>query len=118
MGYALSPSVDDDERAEKAYEHVQRQRGGHYVSFATLHQNAEKFAPQGPIYKILWEVVQRLEAEGTIRIYWPEDVADLINNHSKVKIRKKAHGVMEDMKKNNEVLIEGQIPAQHIRKTN
>jgi len=55
-----------------------------------------------------------LEAEGKIRIYSPEQVAELIRQNPKKKISKQANNVKGAMEKNGEILIEGQIPSEFI----
>lgn len=58
--------------------------------------------------------LQQLETEGKIRIYTPEQVAEMIRQNPKIKISKQANNVKAAMEKNGEILIEGQIPGQLI----
>jgi len=60
------------------------------------------------------EALKQLEAEGKIRIYSPEQVAELIRQNPKKKISKQANNVKGAMEKNGEILIEGQIPSEFI----
>ena len=57
------------------------------------------------------KVELNLEAEGKIRIYTLEKVAELISQHPKKKIRNLANDVKTAMEKNGEIIIEGQIPG-------
>ncbi|GEM_PF-1214934 len=90
-----------------------------YISFSTAITiksggGSQKFPKNNKIFKVPWKALQQLEAEGKIRIYTPEDVAEIINQHPKKKVRRKANDVKAAMEKNGEILIEGQIPGNVI----
>ncbi len=55
-----------------------------------------------------------MEAEGNIRVYTPEQVAEIIRQNHLKKINKHANNVKTVMKKNGKILIEGQIPGEFI----
>lgn len=74
----------------------------------------QKFTKNNKIFKVPWKALQQLETEGKIRIYTPEDVAEIISQHPKKKIRRKANDIKAAMEKNGEILIEGQIPGNVI----
>ena len=87
-----------------------------YISFSSAIAikgggGSQKFTKKNKIIKVLWEVLQQLKTNGKIRIYTPEDVAEIISQHPKKKIRRKANDVKAAMEKNGEILIEGQIPG-------
>lgn len=90
-----------------------------YISFSTAIAikgggGSQKFTKKNKIFQVSWEALQQLETDGKIRIYTPEDVAEIIRESSKKKIRKKANDVKAAMEKNGEILIEGQIPGKVI----
>lgn len=125
IGLPRDEEADNLSRAQDAVAHVLDEKGGRYVSFATILSSAKKFARKGmfvrinKISKVAWEALQTLEGKGVIRIFWPEDVAQLVKTHyPKKKARRLANSIKRRMEENNEVLIEGQIPAQYIEKTN
>jgi hypothetical protein len=73
-----------------------------------------KFTKSNKIIKVPWQALQKLEAEGKIKIYEPEDIADLMHNNHKRKVKMQANNVKAAMQKNQEILVEGQIPADLI----
>ncbi len=90
-----------------------------YISFSSAITiqgggGSQKFTKNNKIFKVPWKVLQQLEAEGKIRIYTPEDVAEIINQHPKKKVRRKANDVKAAMEKNGEIIIEGQIPGNFV----
>lgn len=90
-----------------------------YISFSTAIAikgggGSQRFTKKNKILKVPWQALQQLETDGKIRIYTPEDVAEIISQNSKKKIRKKANDVKAAMEKNGEILIEGQIPGNFI----
>lgn len=125
IGHPRDEEADNLTRAKDAVAHVLDEKGGRYVSFATILSSAKKFVRKGTfvrinkISKVAWDALQSLEAKGVIRIFWPEDVAELVKAHyPKKKSRRLANSIKRRMEENNEVLIEGEIPAQYIEKTN
>lgn len=90
-----------------------------YISFSTAIAikgggGSEKFTKNRKIFKVPWVKLQQLETDGKIKIYTPQDVAEIISQHPKKKIRKKANDVKAVMEKNGEILIEGQIPGNFL----
>ncbi|NJO60860.1 MAG: hypothetical protein HC836_22165 [Richelia sp. RM2_1_2] len=90
-----------------------------YISFSTAITiqgggGSLKFTKNNKIFKVPWKALQQLKTEGKIRIYTPEDVAEIINQHPKKKVRRKANDVKAAMEKNGEIIIEGQIPGNVI----
>lgn len=109
------------------WKHVQDKKPGEssrYTSLATTKTGANTFAEavigqrgkkvikKSKILKAAWEALKELESQGIIRIYTPEDVKALMEAHEEKDVRIQAKNVYKNMIKNDEVLIEGQIPGQ------
>lgn len=112
------------------WEHVQDKRPGQssrYTSFATTLKSAKKFAEavieqQGKkviknsqIFKAAWEAIEELQIQGAIRTYTPEDVRAIMSVHKEKKVRDNSKNIYKNMTKNDEVLIEGQIPGELLK---
>ena len=119
VGFELA-SVDIQKAEIQDFkEHVLDKESGQtsrYVSFSTAIAipgggGSRRFTKKNKIFKVALEALQNLEAEGKIRIYTPEKVAELISQHPKKKIRNLANDVKTAMEKNGEIIIEGQIPG-------
>jgi Domain of unknown function (DUF4157) len=86
-----------------------------FVSFAeiigTRAGGAAKFTRMNRISKVAREAVDRLVAEGKLRILTPDDVAELIKANDKPRIRREANNVKDTMLRNHEVLIQGLVPG-------
>jgi hypothetical protein len=103
-------------------DHVLNKESGQtsrYVSFSSAITipgggGPKKFTKKNKILKAAWEAVQQLASDGKIRIYTPEQVAEMIRNNPKKKISKQANNVKVAMEKNGEILVEGQIPGNLI----
>ena len=72
---------------------------------------AAKFTKKNRISKVAREALDRLVAEGKLRILTPQDVRDIIAAHPKTKIAREANNVMRTMSNNQEILIQGLIPG-------
>ena len=72
---------------------------------------AAKFTKRNRISKVAREALDRLVAEGKLRILTPQDVRDIIVAHPKAKIAREANNVMRTMQNNQEILIQGLIPG-------
>jgi hypothetical protein len=79
---------------------------------------AKKFTKNNKILKVSVTALQQLEAEGKIRIYSPEQIADILKQNPKKKVSQEANNVKTVMEKNGEILIEGQIPSNVINWVN
>jgi hypothetical protein len=80
---------------------------------------AGKLTETGQLLKVKIHELEELKRTGAIRILTPEDVKTQMEAHEKKKIRRTAFEVRQMMERNDEVLIEGQIPAEileHFRK--
>lgn len=90
-----------------------------YVSFSNAITisgggGSRRFTKKNKILKVAWSALQQLASDGKIRIYTPEQVAEMIRENPKKKISKQANNVKAAMDKNGEILIEGQIPGDFI----
>ncbi|MEM9213243.1 MAG: hypothetical protein AAGD25_02755 [Cyanobacteria bacterium P01_F01_bin.150] len=112
IGLGLGSQDADLADIQTLWAHVQdkkKNQTSRFVSFSSVRQ--VKFTKKNRIIKIAWQDLQRLEEEGKIKIYTPDAVAALMSNHPRTKIRTNAKNVKAAMKKNAEILIEGQIPV-------
>ena len=63
------------------------------------------------VTKVKYSDLHGLEASGQVKIWLPEDVAARMKASGDPKLAKLANGVLQDMKRNKEILVEGVIPA-------
>ncbi|WP_437876907.1 PAAR-like domain-containing protein [Sorangium sp. So ce513] len=113
VGYPLGSPEADSADIQTPWDHVQKKQSdmtSRYTSLATEQKNAAKF---GSTYKISRNDLEQLEKSGAIKILTPDDVKTMMENEGMSKSA--IQGVMQDMQKNNEILIEGQIPATHVK---
>ena len=100
-------------------DHVLNKKSGkssRYVSFSTAISipgggGSKKFTRKNKILKAAWKALQQLASDGKIRIYTPEQVAEMIRQNPNKSISKQANNVKATMEQNGEILIEGQIPG-------
>ena len=103
-------------------DHVLNKESGQssrYVSFSTAiaipgGDEPKKITKKNKILKAAWEALEQLASDGKIRIYTPEQVAEMIRQNPKKSISKQANNVKATMEQNGEILIEGQIPGDLI----
>lgn len=86
-----------------------------FTSFSFKKNKANDFTTKGNISKVSMDDLKKLEADGVIKIHTPDDVASMMKNNQKKKIKKDANNVKEIMTKNDEILIEGEIPSEFIQ---
>jgi hypothetical protein len=86
-----------------------------FVSFAeiigTKTGGAAKFTKKNRISKVARAAIDKLVAEGKLRILTPEDVRKIIEAHPRAKIAREAKNVEKTMLNNYEILIQGLIPG-------
>jgi hypothetical protein len=119
IGFELDSNTAQRADIQTPWEHILDKETGQtsrYLSVSTAIRlqsggGAQKFTKKGKIFKVSWESVQALEIQAKLRSYTPAQVAEIIEQHPKKKIRKQANNVKEVMEKNGEILIEGQIPG-------
>jgi hypothetical protein len=122
VGFELDSEEATTADIQNPLDHVLNKESGQtsiYVSFSNAISlpgggGPRRFTKKNKILKVAMEALQQLEAEGKIRIYNPEQVAEMIRQNPKKKISKQANNVKAAMEKNGEILIEGQIPGELI----
>ncbi|MBB5857576.1 hypothetical protein ACFQ05_18380 [Amycolatopsis umgeniensis] len=122
FGFPLDSEQADEADVQTPWAHVREKRPGmtsRYVSFSEIIGNKEggaaKFTKKNNIAKAAWDALKELEKEGVIRILTPDAVqAEILK--AKPKIRKLAGDVRAIMIKNHEVLIEGRVPAEYLKR--
>jgi len=122
VGFPLDSEAADEADVQTPWEHVREKQGemtSRYVSFSEIigdkKGGAAKFTKKDNIAKAVWDALKELEKEGVIRILTPEAVHAMMLE-AKPKIRKLAGDVKAIMIKNHEVLIEGQLPAEYLKR--
>ena len=85
----------------------------HKLQACASGENRSKVTPKfgSVVIKVSLNELRKLEAEGKIRIYTPEDVESIVGG-------KKGKNAAKSMRNNNEVLIEGNIPTSLIQRCN
>ncbi len=100
-------------------DHVLRKRAGRssiYTSFTKKVDVAARFAGEGKlIMKVAVAILRQLESEGKIRLWGPGDARQWLREAGK-KSAKHASATRDAMKRNAEILVEGQIPAEAIQR--
>jgi hypothetical protein len=122
VGRALGPEADTADIQSLA-DHILRKESrltSRFTSFTTEVKIARKFT-QAPdnrfIRKAELAALKALEAQGVIRMWDADQVYEVVANGPK-KMAKRAADVRAAMKRNHEVLIEGQIPAGALESVN
>lgn len=121
VGLSLGVEADAAEIQDFA-EHVLRKeshRTSRYTSFTTETKIARKFTCASDnryVRKTETIVLRGLEAQGVIKVWESEQVYAVLRQGSK-KLAKQAADVRAAMRKNREVLIEGQIPEAVLQPT-
>jgi RHS repeat-associated protein len=113
IGYPLGSPEAESADVQTPWDHVQKKQSdmtSRYISLSMEQKNASKF---GSTYKISREEIERLEKAGTIKVLTPERVRSMMEEEGMSKSA--IQGVMQDMQKNNEILVEGQIPAAGVK---
>ncbi|MGB0385111.1 MAG: hypothetical protein ACPGWR_09835 [Ardenticatenaceae bacterium] len=115
----------NQQRAREVESHLTPGRKGgidktdRYTSFKWVRKGiAGLYAREHQIIKVAMNVLLELQANGEIKILWPEDVAELIRQSypaTKKKVRILANNLQNGMRARQEVLIEGQIPSKYIK---
>jgi hypothetical protein len=120
VGLALGPEADtaDIQNFVEHVLHKESNQTSRYVSFAEVLTIARKFttAPDNRhIRKVALASLQNLASEGTIVIWEPESVFETLARSAK-KLARWAGDVQATMRRNRELLIEGQIPAELLKR--
>jgi RHS repeat-associated protein len=114
VGRPLGSSAD----VTTPWDHVRKESNqtSIFTSFSTTRNSTKKFASENNIVKVSLSDINDLQQRGIIKVHSPDDVAEMMRNHPDRRVRKDANNVRQIMQKNNEVLIEGEIPESVITK--
>ena len=115
MGLAIGSSEAEEADIQTPWEHVQGKEDRHasrFTSFSLTRRGAAKFTKKNQILKSALDALKELEAEGLVKIYTSDVVFAMMQAHESKRVRRLASAVKHDMDKNDEVLIEGLIPAE------
>ncbi|HET6883340.1 MAG TPA: hypothetical protein VFI31_24535 [Pirellulales bacterium] len=122
IGRALGEDADGAE-IQNGADHVLRKesrRASRYVSFTTELGIARKFTSvddNRDVRKVKVAELQQLESAGIIRLFDPDAVYNQLVSQGP-KLARQAADVRAAMRRNKELLIEGQIPAEIIERVN
>ena len=83
-----------------------------YTSFSKELKPALRFTKDGKVIKVKISDLKELENQGVIKIYDDKDAKKILHEQG---LRREANDTYENMRKNKEVLIEGEIPADMIK---
>jgi hypothetical protein len=116
IGRPIDPALPDAQRAQNAFDHVKQKIGPEESGLTSWTQESkiarDKFAGGDPrsVTKVSMEDLRQLEQQGKIKIYTPEDVETLLLNSGNKKLAKQASAIRQQMERNREILIAGEIP--------
>lgn len=114
MGQVLDSEHEPPE-AREFMEHVQanlkRGKISRFLSFTRSVRTATRFTKANRIYRVQFKELRRLEQAGEVRIYNADQVRDLMEKDPDPAVRNQANNVRRNMERNQEILVEGQIPA-------
>jgi hypothetical protein len=122
LGRALGIEADGADIQNFA-DHVLRKessRTSRYLSFTEEIKIARRFTSGVDnrfVVKLSWPVLREMECRGIIKVWIPDAVEAALLQAPK-KIAKQANDVRTAMKRNREVLIEGQVPAGVVERAN
>ncbi len=122
LGLPLDGGEASEAEIQHPWEHIRDRETGQTTRFVSFSQRvgevnssyAGKFTESGQFVKVQVEDLRELEKNMQIRILTPGDVEAQMDGHAKKKIRKAAAEVRHMMERNEEILIEGQIPSQFL----
>jgi len=108
-----NPLGEKDADIKDLYTHIQDKKAEETSIYTSFSENRSKVTPKfgSVVIKVSLNELRKLEAEGKIRIYTPEDVESIVGG-------KKGKNAAKSMRNNNEVLIEGNIPTSLIQRCN
>jgi hypothetical protein len=118
VGIPLDSSQSPVADIQTPADHVLRKRAGKssiFTSFTKKMDVAERFAGERKlIMKVAVAILRQLESEGSIRLWAPDDARQWLREAGK-KSAKHASATRDAMRRNAEILVEGQIPAEVIQ---
>jgi hypothetical protein len=119
IGVPISGDVD----AVDIIEHLQQNKTGNpFVSFSTKRAKKISNGTRGArffgnkILKVSTDDLDKLVKSCAIRVTTAFDAYDIISAHPKKQIRIQAGNIKSNMQRNNELLIQGQIPSSIIQR--
>ena len=123
-GGSVGVPKDREITAEDIIDHVKQTKTGNPAkSFSTKRSKgtandagAAKFGGENSVYKVKKKELKKLQESGDIRIITPDEAYKILKNHPDPKIQKRAGDIRQNMKRNNEVLIQGEIPSNVYQK--
>jgi hypothetical protein len=122
IGLAFGPEAESAEIRNFA-DHVLRKASrftSRFTSFTKELKIASRFtsaADKRSIRKVEWARLRTMESRGIIRLWEPEQVFEAMKEMSG-RLAKQAGDVRSAMRRNSEILIEGQIPTELILAVN
>ena len=117
IGRPIDKTLSQAQKAKIASDHVKQRidsKDSIFTSWSTSGKTArDKFAggDANKTTKVKQSDIQALEAQGQIKIHTPEQVGAMMKASGDAKMQKQANAVVQQMKRNQEILIEGVIHA-------
>lgn len=119
LGFGIASKQAFEADIQTPWEHVSKKESyqtSRYISFSERirmsgNRGAIFFTKKRIIIKVSWDTIKQLESQGTIKVYTPADVESIMLQQKR-KISKRAQAVRDEMEKNGEILIEGQLPEE------
>jgi len=115
LGFVLDSDEANNADIQFPWEHVRRARTTDTSRYSSFTENLKIAKAFGRPYKVQTIELIGLELAGVIRILTRQQIVNYMKNSSDAKIRKDANNVNQIMLKNEEVLIEGQIPPGFLK---
>jgi RHS repeat-associated protein len=93
------------------YTHVQKKKTGQTSIYSSFSDSKSKVSPKfgSNVSKVKLDELKKLEAEGKIKIHTPDDIQKMIGG-------KKGKNAARSMRNNGEILVEGIVPADLVKK--
>lgn len=110
--------VESEPAGQEFINHVfpKKGRATRFVSFSRTFKSAAGFTKggtgaRGRIFRVPFKALRQLEQEGKLRIYNADQVARRVSQDPDPNVSRQGNNVKRIMQNNQEILIEGQIPA-------
>jgi hypothetical protein len=117
IGKPIDSTLSEAEKARIAADHVKQKINSKDSIFTSWSTSAiiarDKFAAgdSNRTTKVKRKEIEELEAQGQIKTYSPEQIGALMSSSTDQKLKKQANAVVQQMKRNREILVEGVIRA-------
>jgi hypothetical protein len=111
VGFVLDSEEAKAADIQTPWEHVGKEsnESSRFTSFSTTKKGASTFGSR--IYKVPVLNVHYLMSTQQIKLYYPETVEAMMRSHPSKSVWKNAKNAPATMRRNDEVLVEGQIPG-------